>query len=314
MTGRTRPLDRHPELAALGRAQLGVVRRSQLATLGITRHHVRRQVDAQRWRPIGPNVVVLHTGPLTRAQVRWAAVLHAGPQALLAGLTALEPHGLRGWSRDEVHVLVPLGVSVPSLSGLTVHRTRRLVDEDVVHGGGCPVTTVARSAVDAGRWEKSARRAAAIVLAVVQQRLTTPHELAACLAGFERVRHGAAIATAIEDAAGGADSLAEVDVARLVVRAGLPRPRRQVVIETPDGPRRVDLAVDLPDGRLLVLEVDGIHHAETGVRLADAVKDASVVAAGHQLLRLPVQGVRADPGSVLRQLATIREMASRRIR
>ena len=280
--------------------------------IGVTRHHVRRQVEAQRWRTIGPHVVVLHTGPLTRAQWWWTAVLHAGPHAVLAGLTSLEDHGLRGWSCDEAHVLVPLDVSVPPLSGLTVHRTRRLPDGDVVRRDGCPATTVARSAVDAARWGRSSRRAAGLVLAVVQQRLATPRELAACLAGFDRVRYGSAIAAANDEAAGGADSLAEVEVARLVVRAGLPRPRRQVVVDTPEGPRRVDFVVDLPDGALLVLEVDGIHHAETGVRLADAVKDAAVVAAGHQVLRLPVQGVRADPGAVLRQLTTIREMALRR--
>jgi very-short-patch-repair endonuclease len=313
MTGRTRPLDHHPDLAALARAQLGVVRRSQLVALGVTRHHVRSQVEAQRWRSIGPHVVVLHTGPLTRAQARWVAALHAGPRASLAGLTALELHGLRGWPADRAHVLVPQGASVPPLPGLVVHTTRRPVDEDVIRRTGwCPVTTVARSALDAARWDTSARRAAAVVLAVVQQRLTTPRELATCLARLDRVRHGTAIAAAIDDAAGGADSLAEVDVARLVVRAGLPRPRRQVVVDTPEGPRRVDLVVDLPDGRLLVLEVDGIHHAEPGVRLADAVKDAAIVAAGHQVLRLPVQGVRADPGAVLRQLTAIREMAARR--
>jgi very-short-patch-repair endonuclease len=312
MTGRTRPLDHHPDLGTLARAQLGAVRRSQLVALGVTRHHVRRQVDAQRWRTIGPHVVILHTGPLTRAQWRWTAVLHAGPHAALAGLTALELYGLRGWSRDQAHVLVPLGVSVPPLPGLTVHTTRRLVDEDLVRVGGLPTTTVARSAVDAARWDGSPRRAAAVVLAVVQQRLATPRELAACLVGFDRVRYGSAIAAAIDDAAGGADSLAEVDVARLVARAGLPRPRRQVVVDTPEGPRRVDLVVDLPDGGLLVLEVDGVHHADLGVRLADAVKDAAVVAAGHRVLRIPVQGVRTDRGAVLRQLTTIREMAVQR--
>ena len=308
MTGRSRPLDRHPELAALARAQLGVVRRTQLATLGITRHHVRRQLEAQRWRVIGPNVVILSTGPLTRAQARWAAVLHAGPRALLAGLTALESHGLRGWPREELHVLVPMGVSVPTLPRLSVHRTRLLAAADP-RAAGCPATTVARATLDAARWETSPRHAAGLVLAVVQQRLATPNALAEGLAAFGPVRNRGAIASAIADAAGGADSLAEVDVARLVVRAGLPAPRRQVVVETPDGPRRVDLAVDLPDGRLLVLEVDGVHHAEVGVRLADAVKDAAVVAAGHQVLRLPVHVVRADPRTVLGQLVGIRDAA-----
>jgi very-short-patch-repair endonuclease len=185
MTGRGHPLDRNPGLAALARVQCGVVSRKQLASLEITRHHLRRQVEAQRWRMVGGRVVVLHTGPLTRHQMYWVAVLHAGPAAKIAGLTALE-------------------------------------------------------------------------------------------------------------------------------LSGLPTPRRQMVIETPDGPRPVDLVVDLPDGSRLVIEVDGPHHADPSVRLADSVKDAALIAAGYLVLRVPVAALRADPGAVLRQLVSIREAAARR--
>lgn len=356
MTGRTSPLETHPELARLAAAQCGVVSRAQLATLEITRHHIRSQVVAQRWRPIGPHAVVLHTGPISRAQWRWTAVLHSGTGARLAGLSALEQDGLTGWARDETHVLVASGRSVPPLVGLIVHTTRlsdvdsgssghrpasagpqvgwpkvrqggtpRFASEQLETGlpaswgdasvpGRCPATPVVRSTVDAARWESSSRRAGGIVLAVVQQRLATPSQLGECVDRLGRVRNSRAISRALVDAAAGADSLAEADVARLVLRAGLPAPRAQVVVETADGPRRVDLVVDLPDGRLLAIEVDGVHHARTEVRLADASKDAALVAAGHQVLRIPVQALRIDRGRVLRQLAMIREASARRRR
>ncbi len=56
------------------------------------------------------------------------------------------------------------------------------------------------------------------------------------------------VAAVVHDASGGAESVAEVDVARLVRRAGLLEPQRQMVIHTASGPRRVDLAVELRDG------------------------------------------------------------------
>jgi very-short-patch-repair endonuclease len=96
------------------------------------------------------------------------------------------------------------------------------------------------------------------------------------------------------------------------VRAGLPTPGAQVLLMTPDGPRRADLAVDLPDGRLLVLEVDGIHHADPRVRLQDAAKDAAIVAQGHQVLRIPVLSVRSGEATIVTQLTAIRRAAEQR--
>ena len=287
MHRRTRPLD-NPELAVLAHRQSGVARRTKLADIGINRHHVRSQVEAQRWRTVGHMVVVLHTGPLSYVQRRWFAVVQAGPRPLVAGLTALEDLGLGGWADDDAHVLVPPGVHVQRLAGVVAHTTRHLHANDIGSRGGRRSITAARSALDAARWQGSSRRASGLILAVVQQRLVRPEELRACLDRLGRITHGSHIAAAIADSAGGADSFAEVEVGRLVVRAGLPRPRRQVVIETPDGPRRVDMVVDLQDGRLLVIEVDGLHHLTLEVRLADAVKDAAIIAGGGQVLRIPV--------------------------
>jgi very-short-patch-repair endonuclease len=243
----------------------------------------------------------------------WAAVLHAGDRSALAGLTGLERLGMRGWLREPMHVLVPMGVNVPTLPGLVVHHARFLPPTDLHDPRGGPrCTTAARSAVDAARWGLTARAAGALVVAAVQQRLATTEELATCAAQFGWLKNASPILDGIIAAGGGADSWAEVEVARLVQRAGLPRPRRQVVIETLDGPRRVDLVVDLPDGTLLVIEVDGPHHLDAGVRVADAAKDAAVIAAGNSVLRIPVVSVRLDAPRVLAQLAEIKRAAARR--
>ena len=305
MTGRTRPLAVVDGLLPLAQRQLGVVSRAQLAALGVTRHHVRRQVEAQRWAVVGPRVVVLMTGALSREQERWVAVHHAGTGSALAGRSGLEHLGLRGWESDTNHLVVPHDTRVPPLPGLALHRTRVLEPHDVRIVQGIRCTTAARAAVDAASWERSTRSATGIVIAVVQQRLVTPSEITGVLDARPLLRHSVAIRAVLADVGAGADSRAEVDVAHLMRRAGFRKVRRQVVITTPDGPRRVDLATELPDGSLLIVEVDGPHHADARQRRQDAVKDAAAVAAGHRVLRIPVVDVRTDPHQVLAQLRAI---------
>jgi very-short-patch-repair endonuclease len=312
MTGRAQALDLVPGLRALARTQQGVVRRDQLAALGVTHDHVRSQVGAQRWIAIGPRVVVLSTGVLTRRQRRAVGVVHAGPRSALAGMTALEECGLRGWERDDVHVVVSHGRLPPRLPGLTLHQARSLDEHDLVTGRWPRCTTPARSAVDAASWERNPRTASGLVLAVVQQRLASAYEIAEVLERSGPVRHRALLLVVLADAAAGADSGAEALAARLVRSVGLGDPQRQLVIETPEGPRRVDLAVQLPDGRILVIEIDGPHHSDPRVREADAVKDAALVAEGYLVLRIPVSLLRRSPATVRAQLQAIADAARSR--
>jgi hypothetical protein len=312
MTGRSHALDLVPGLRELAQAQLGVVRRDQLRNLGVTRHHVRRQVDAQRWTTYGPRAVVLSTGQLT-AQQRWSvAVAHAGEGSGLAGLTAAEHRGLSGWRRSPVYVLVPHGHPPTPLPWIVVHQASHLAPHDLDLTSWPPCSSGARAAVDAARWQASPETAAGLVLAVVQQRIADVPSILDVLDRLPRVRHAPRLREALAHAAAGADSLGEIDVAGLVQSVGLGVPRRQVLVRTPDGVRRCDLAVDLPDGRVLVIEVDGPFHDDPAVRRADAAKDAAVVAAGCLVLRIPWSGGAHRREEVRAQLGAIAEGARRR--
>jgi very-short-patch-repair endonuclease len=327
MSGRTHPLDHVPGLRDLTRRQLGVVRRNQLAALGVTSDHVRSQVRAERWRAIGPFVVVLSTGSLTRPQQRAVAVLHAGPGARLAGRTALEQIGLRGWEVELLHVSVPRDCRVRPLPGVVAHtfvalgRSSPTAGQDPLTASGHasradarrrtrdeaidawpPTDSAATAAVDAASWERSAASATSLVIAVVQQRLATATEILDELDRRPKVRHARVLRTALGEADAGAQSRAELDVAHLVRRAGLGTPRRQVAIETALGRLHVDLLVTLPGGRHLVVEVDGPHHDDPRVRASDQERDAALLVLGYAVLRIPVALLRADPERVLAQL------------
>jgi very-short-patch-repair endonuclease len=309
MTGRSHPLDLVPGLRELARAQRGVVRRDQLRALGVTRHHVRSQIEAQRWRAIGPRAVVLTTGVLTRSQSRAVAAAHAGPSATLAGLACLEELGLSGWERRGIEVLVPHGLKPTALRGVVVHQSHYLPAHELLADRWPPCTTAARAAVDAASWERDGRTACALVIAVVQQHLATAHEILLALERPGSVRHRALLRAAISEAADGADSHAEVDVARMLRALGLGPVQHQLVVDTPDGRFPVDLAVRLPDGRPLVIEVDGPHHDDPRQRERDAIKDAALIAAGHVVLRIPVTLLRRTSAVVRAQLRAIADAA-----
>lgn len=298
MTGSRDVLDRVAGLRALLIRQSGLARRDQLRLLGVSDAHIRSQCAAGRWREVSPTVVAADNGRLDADQLEWRAVLHP-TTGWLGGRSALARHGLRGYGPEAIHVLVPRDHRPDALDGVVQHVTGRPPALSAAHA--IPTTTSARAAVDACAWEPAARAAAGLVLAVVQQRICTVAEVLAELEAAGRVRHRRVVRDALDEAAAGAESLAEADVVRLVRRAGLPEPRRQV--RSVAG--RHDLAVDLPDGRILVLEVDGPQHETAEARWQDARRDAALTARGIITVRIPVFAVRHDPDEGVRRLRAV---------
>ncbi|MGN6245628.1 MAG: hypothetical protein ACTHQ3_18415, partial [Motilibacteraceae bacterium] len=70
-----------------------------------------------RWQQPHQRVVVLHNGPLSRAELCVAAVVAAPPGSALAGPTALEVWGLPAFAEEAVHVTIRQGQRRPTLTG-----------------------------------------------------------------------------------------------------------------------------------------------------------------------------------------------------
>src|SRR5262245_39581157 len=107
MPRRTNDL-RYRELTHLNGAV--VVRTRDLQAHGVSRGTItRRTRPGGPWRPIMPAIVLLRGGPPTRDDMRLAALLHAGPGAVLTGSDALELHGMNRMPPPTglIHVLVP---------------------------------------------------------------------------------------------------------------------------------------------------------------------------------------------------------------
>ena len=291
------------ELEALAKRQADVVRRAQLRATGVTDSGIRSQLRARRWQRLTDSVVVLHNGPMTVEQQRWAAVLAGHPRAALGGRTALALAGLKNWEHEQIALLVPQGRRLQSMSGVpvTVHQTRRYRNDDVI--GSLARTTVERSAIDGAGWSERPRTAVGLLAAVVQQRLTTADRLLAALDGAGPIRHRDLLRVSLHDIAGGADALSEIDFGKLCQRFGLPAPRRQVVRCDGFGLRRyLDALLEGDDGTTVSVEIDGAIHVRADRWDADLDRANELLLGGDRILRFSSTTIRVEPRRVADQL------------
>ena len=80
--------DRLLQLRELLQLQEGVITRAQALSAGMSRHALQAKLDSERWRRLHSGVYATFSGPPGRAPVLWAAVLGAGPRAILSHETA----------------------------------------------------------------------------------------------------------------------------------------------------------------------------------------------------------------------------------
>jgi len=102
------------------------------------------------------------------------------------------------------------------------------------------------------------------------------------------------------EAAGGAQSLPELDYARLARRAGLPEPNRQVIRVDAHGHRRY-LDVRYDKWRVVV-EIDGGQHIEPAAWWADMKRQNDLWISGERVLRFPAWVIREQPDQVIAQV------------
>jgi very-short-patch-repair endonuclease len=296
--------DRYPELADLLKCQDGVLRVDSVMKY-LTRDALRWRVGSGRWQRPCRGIVVAQSGPLTEIQALRIAALWAGPDAALAGLTAAALGGLRGFADGgqradrPIHVLVPAFSAArrarPSLP-LVVHYSRLFGEDDIHPLRQPPRTRMARSLIDAAAWMGTIRGAQAVLAAGVQQRLVRIADLTEVVARNERLPRRAIIKNTLNDIAGGAQALSELDFTRLLRQYRLPEPDRQAQRPDSSGRRRwLDAVWEIAK---LIVEVDGIHHMDPAQYWADMDRDNDFTLGGYRVLRFPAFAVRYNPGHV----------------
>lgn len=300
--------DPRSDVRSMIAAQCGVATLEQLESAGVTRSFVASQVAGRRWQRYGDHCVLTHNSTLTRSQQMWLAILDPVVPAALAGLTALEVVGFTFFGREmnSIHIVYARGAKPHRFPWVTRHESRRLASGDIHPRSRIPRTFVPRSALDAAAWQPYPRYACGLLAAVVQQRLCTAGDLAAELPTIGRIRHKAHMRVAIEDIAGGAEALSELDIAAMCRKLGLRPPDRQRIRRDRNGRNRyLDCEWSLADGSVVVLEVDGGHHMLVEHWGSDMKRERGVVISGRRVLRATAFEARHEQAALAADLEAI---------
>ena len=185
------------------------------------------------------------------------------------------------------------GSATPRLPAwVRVHGTT-----DVPRRFGDPArTSPSRAAIDAAVWARTPRERLFILTSAVQQRLTRVELLRRELDSRQRPPCARQIREILADVEGGATSTSEADFRRACRARGLPVPKMQVRHATPGRRSRVDAEFRLPDGRLLIVEIDGTGHMAVDQWHSDLGRQNDLVAhTGAVVLRVTNWQLRHEP-------------------
>ena len=267
---------------------------------------LRWRLQSGRWQQPCRGIVVAQSGPLSSMQMLRVAVLWAGPGSALGGLTAAKLQGFRGFDAkgDVIYLVRPVGRAqrrTKPPTRVAVHYSRNLTPADIHPVRQPPQTKIARSLVDAAAWMGTDRGAQAVLAAGVQQRLVRVADLTAEVERNERVRRRGLMRETLEDIAGGAHALSEIDFSRLVVRRfGLPEPDRQVPRRDANGKRRwLDVVWEQAT---LIVEIDGAGHIDVLQYWDDMDRGNDFTLKHYRVLRYAAFVIRYRPEYVASQI------------
>jgi hypothetical protein len=291
-----------------------VIAARTLIALGVPESTVyERCRDGGPWQRLLPGIVLLTTGHPTADQIVVAALLYAGPDAVVTGLEACRRLGIRRGpqNRGAVALLIPHTRQLRTTTVATVERTRRLPCPVV--RGGVRLAPAARAVIDAARRIRSERDIAELVADAVQHRHCTVEELAAELRACAS-RGSATPRRVLRGVSAGARSAAELDARKLVRRSGLPEPWWNAEVYGPDG-RLLGIVDAWWDDIAFGWEINSFAwHLSPADYARETAKAARFGAAGVPVLPTLPRRLTSDADAVLTELVDAHGHAASRPR
>jgi len=283
----------------LTRRQHGVVTRSQLLNLGLSRHAVDHRIAIGRLHPLWRGVYAVGRGTVGQHGLWMAAVLSCGPEALLSHRSAAALWGLlRPFEGVDIEVVVPYGTP-RRRPGITTHRRCRPDPHPRRVVKSIPVTDVVTTLVDLATCVSDA-----LLIRALNQAdrldLLDAHGLRSAIEPLPR-RPGLGRLRSLLDRQGSAfaDSLLELRFLRLVRAAGLSDPESQVHVNG----YRVDFYWPALG---LVVETDGpLDHRTPAQQGTDRLRDQTHAASGMTAIRFTEAQVRHEQDRVRETLVAV---------
>lgn len=285
------------------RHQSGVVSRSQALKAGLSVGTIKFRVSSGRWRQLHLGVYTTFTGFPGRSAQLWAAILAAGPGAMLSHETAAELQRLADKPVETIHVTVPGERHIAAIRGVSLHRSRR-ASEAVEWDSNPPRTKVEETLLDLTQTAATFDDVCGWITRAFARDLTDEDKLRAAMRQRTKLRWRTELHELITAAEGGDHSVLEFRYERDVERAhGLPEAVRQAPFTSADGRRgRRDR---LYQAYGVVAELDGRLGHGPADRWRDKARDNAAAEDGQQSLRYGWEDVRWHPCATALQVATV---------
>lgn len=291
---RSRPVNLEYRIA---QRQHGVVLRSQLWEIGVSRATLQRDISAGRWEPHGKGVLCLagtQQTPLVRA---WITSLATRPEGILTGASAAALHGSGAW--DDV----PLGrqgwVLLNRETSIGVIALGHPNPKGLIKGG-LALTTRTQTAIDLLR-VLPLSKARTIAFRAVQLGDLNPESLASAIRELRGYRGNTQLRRILSDISDGAHAESERRALILLRRARITGWVANYRVELRGGAyAAIDIA--FPEARLAI-EIDGrAWHSSTDRFESDRTRQNSLVSANWRVLRFTWQQIVNDPDYVTTEI------------
>lgn len=285
--------------------QAEVVSRQQLLRAGVSRTMIESKVRYGLWQPIHAGTYGAFNGAVSREAYLWAAVLYAGPGALLSHETAAEVLGLTTRRYPVIRVTIPASRRVRAPQGVAIHRSAFSYPRWRPPRGIPPHTFYTETIIDLVAASENLDDVVAWVSRGIARKLVSEAQLKAGVSARRRFRWRDQMNSVIESVAGGAHFPLEFRYDRDVERAhNLPGATRQVKFVKPDGTKGFRDRCYEEYG--LVVELDGNEFHPAEQRAQDQARDNEAAATTGATLRYGWTDVSRTPcetaGQVYRAL------------
>ena len=246
------------------------------------------------WQQVHLGVYATFTGVVEWDARLWAAVLYAGPGALLSHETAAEVLRLTDQRLPVIQVTIPPNRRVRPPHGVRIHRSSVDYPRWRPMRGIPPHTFYADTIIDLVAAADTRDDVVAWISRGIAGKLVTTAELKAAAATRGRLRWRDQLDEIIGAVAGGSHFPLEYRYGRDVERAhGLPAAVRQAKFVKPDGTRGFRDRYYEKYG--LIVELDGADHHPAGQRGRDRARDNEAAATTGTTLRYGWADVATAP-------------------
>jgi very-short-patch-repair endonuclease len=267
-------------------------RGSQAVAAGLV---TRNRLRGPTFRRVLPDTYVRRADELTLTLRSLAAYRHAGGRGVLSGYSAAELLGA-SCGPSTAPAEITLGGGRRGHPGLVVHRDR-LAAGEIVTCHGVHVTTPVRTAWDLAR-RGDLVDAVVAVDALARVGRFHPDLLLNFLTHYPRARGAAAVPDVLALADQRAGSPMETRLRMLLIRAGLPRPQVQWVVQDPVAREAVWLDLAYPE-QLIGVEYDGAEHTRPERVLRDIRRGTRLVDRGWRLYRYTKHEIYGEPNRIV---------------